>query len=210
MNYSNKRRKKEYISAINFCNISKIKELLKDESFNPNLHLNFKDHWYMWNYSIKHQKLFEYLISDDRIDMNIFCSKNFTPLIWAVVRNLNNIVKILLKSKKVDPNITDPNGLSLIDLALVHKNNEILEMLLSDESVIRREPNLIDHKKIYHQVLKKVKRKRNNIFCGLMKIIVWINRMQIYYAEKAYSPDNNIVMNKLEERFNNNKNINKN
>ena len=60
--------------------------------------------------------------------MNIFCSKNFTPLIWAVVRNLNNIVKILLKSKKVDPNITDPNGLSLIDLALVHKNNEILEM----------------------------------------------------------------------------------
>ena len=34
--------------------------------------------------------------------------------------------------------------------------------------------------------------------------------MQIYYAEKAYSPNNNIVMKKLEERFNSNKNINKN
>ena len=54
MDYSNKKRKKEYISAINFCNVSKIKELLDDESFNQNLYLNFKDHWYMWNYSKKH------------------------------------------------------------------------------------------------------------------------------------------------------------
>ena len=118
---------------------------------------------------------------------------------------------MLLKSKKVDPNITDPNGLSLIDLSIIHKNNNILELLLSDSYVIRREPGLVDHKIIYYQVLKKVKRKRNNIFCGLIKIIIWINRKQVYYAKKAYSPDNNIVMKKLKNSFNTNKNaINKN
>ena len=67
-------------------------------------------------------------------------SKYGTPLMAAVYKNNDKLVKALLENN-ADPNITDPNGTTPLHYAIMSRNKTIIEQLVKANANIRAKDN---------------------------------------------------------------------